>query len=182
MNSKDLNKLPVIGIAEGEQFGTVARAYLDAATKRVVGFAFSAGGGLLAPDSEPKLDTADIQSLGSGALTLSDRAAVRGEETNRRFGELVEVNDLVHRPVLTEGGVAVGRVASVDFDEHGFALQAIEVTPGVFKHNTTIPADRVRSIGPDFVIVAGVAGGDDDAGEPAAERRWVVEETDPATT
>lgn len=153
MNSKQLKGLPVVSIAEGIKLGTLVRAYLDPSAKRVVGFAYDAGNGLTEPDSEPKLDTGDAESLGPDVLTVRTRSAVRGEEVNRRFGELVDLGALHNRAVLTEGGASVGSVGSIDFDERTIAVTQMEVTPGHFRRPATVLAGQIRTIGPDFVVL-----------------------------
>ena len=153
MNTKQLKGLSVISIAEGVKLGTLVRAYLDPSAKRVVGFAYDAGGGLTEPDSEPKLDTVDAESLGPDVLTVPNRGAVRGEEVNRRSGELVDLGALHNRAVLTEGGASVGSVGSVDFDERTFAITQIEVAAGHFRRPATVLAGQIRTIGADFVVL-----------------------------
>lgn len=153
MNSKQLNGLPVFNISNGEKLGSVVGAYLDAATKRVLGFAFAAGGSLMSVESEPKVDSTDIHALGPSALTLDGKDAVKGSVTNERFGELEILDSLNGRRVLTEGGTALGQVASVEFDVHSFELTQVEVSLGRFAGSRPIPIDQVVSIGPDFVII-----------------------------
>ncbi len=156
MNNKDVKGIAVISIADGEKLGTVDRAYVDQASKRIVGFAVGSGGGLLAADSAPafKIDADEVHSLGPDAMTLDRKLEVSGEQTNARYGELTELDELTQRKVVTEGGTFVGQVASVDFDERTFRLTEFEASPGFFKSNRRVPVDQVISVGADLVVVS----------------------------
>jgi uncharacterized protein YrrD len=182
VNSKHLKGLAVISIADGEKLGTIDKVYLDPAAKRVVGFAVKHHGGLFSPETPNLIDVDDIHSLGPDALTLDDKAAVRGDQTSARLTELVELDDLLRRKVVTEGGTYVGQVAEADIAEHGFGVEQIEVSPGFFKTNKQVAIDQVVSIGHDVVVVADevcAPEGTAEAGTtpaPPAERRFVVGE------
>src|SRR5688500_3566928 len=78
VNSKNLKNLPVMSIEGGEKLGTVSRAYVDAAQKRIVGFAYSAGGGFMQAESEPKLDAEEVHTLGPDALMLDHKGGETG--------------------------------------------------------------------------------------------------------
>lgn len=167
MNSKQLHGLPVLTIDDGAQIATVARAYVDVATRRIAGFALHVKTGLFEPDSEPKLDAEKVHTLGSGGLMLDDRSAAQGASIEARLGELVTLDDWTNRPILTEDGVAIGHVASVDFDEHSFELTRLETSAGLFKSTSTIAIDDVLTIGPEYVIVTSAVA----SGDYAAEER-----------
>ena len=156
MNSKHVKGTAVVSIADGAKIGTIDRAYFDPATKQVVGFSLASGGGLLSGGGEPAMtiDIDEIHSLGPDALTVDSAAAARGQRTSAATESLVDMDDLTKRKVLTEGGTLVGQLASVDFDEKGFRLTDIEVSPGFFKSNKKVPIDQIVSIGSDVVVVA----------------------------
>jgi sporulation protein YlmC with PRC-barrel domain len=162
VNSRQLKGLAVLSIDDGEQIGTIARTYVDGEQKRIAGFAFAAAGGFMEAESEPKVDVEEVRSLGPDVLTVEKGQDVRGASINQRYSSLLVLDDLTHRPVLSESGTAVGQVASIEFDPRSFALTRIEVSPGYFKHNQTIPIDQVAAIGPDYVIV------DDSVCQPGA--------------
>ena len=153
MNSKELKSLNVLTVDGGEKLGSLARTYVDGTEMRIVGFAFREGGSFMQVESEPKLDTSDIHSLGPDALLLDHKESVHGAEVNERAGELQILEEISGRSLLTEGGDSMGEVASISFDAHSFALTEIELSAGHFKANTTIPIDQVVIIGRDYVIV-----------------------------
>lgn len=161
MNSKQLNGLRVLTIAEGEVMGTVARAYVDLPVRRVVGFAIKTQTGFFEPESEPKVDAEKVHTIGSGGLMLDDASATEGATITERLGELATLDDLTGRTVLTVDGVATGGVTSVDFDERSFGLTGLEVSTGMFTGNRLVAIHDVVTIGPEYVIVASVVASDD---------------------
>lgn len=187
MNSKHLKDLAVISIADGEKLGTVSHTYVDTAAKKITGFAFTAPSGVFAPESAPRVDAAHVHSIGPDALTLDDKSAVQGGPLDEGGAQLVELSALAKQKVVTEGGVLVGQVASVEFDGQAFHLTQFEVSPGFFKGNKMVPIAHVTSIGPDLIVVADAVlaepepktdGGEDAAA--ATETRFVVGDIEPA--
>ena len=172
MNSKELKGIPVLSIDDGEKLGSVSRAYVDAAQKRIVGFAYNAGGGFLKAESEPKLDADEVHTLGPDALMLDKKVGETGASMSERYSQLLILDDIGSLPVLSESGISVGQIASVDFDHHSYQLTQIEVSPGHFKSNQAILIDQVLTIGRDYVIVQ------DAVVTPATP----PEETEPATS
>jgi uncharacterized protein YrrD len=154
MHTNQAIGLPVISASDGEKLGTLSRIYFDTKRKRIVGFAFNAGGGLLSPDSEPNLDATCVQALGADALVISGKESVLSAETDARFAELDEIGRLANRPIMTVSGQANGKVAGVEFDPMTFWIDAIHVARGRFERETVIPESQILAIGPDYVIVA----------------------------
>ncbi len=165
MNNKAIKGTSVIGIADAERFGQVTRVYLDPGEKAVVGFVVDKGDGLMAPISAVRVAAAHVRSLGPDALMVDDASALGGEETEARYGDLVDLDTVVHHRVVTEGGTLVGQVASVSFDEHTFGLTEVEASPGFFKSNKVIPIDQVVSIGSELIVVADAVCGDQTPGD-----------------
>ena len=169
MNSKHLKGLALVTIADGTKLGTIDHAFLDLAARRVAGFSISTGGRPLgwAVEAGMAVDAAEVHSLGPDALTLDD-AAAHGAEVNAAYGALVPLGELTKRKVVTEGGVFVGEVASLDFDERTFRVTQVEVSPGFLRRHQRVPADRLVSIGRDVLVVADAAPGRDDGARDAA--------------
>jgi len=161
MNSNELKGLPVLSIADGEQLGTVARTYLDIPTRRIIGFALHTKTGVFEPEFEPKIDTEKVHTLGSAGLLLDDKSATHGATIEAKLGEVATLDDLASRPVLTEDGVALGHVASINFDEQSYALTGIETSLGLLKSNRTVAIGSVVTIGSDYLIVASAVTVDD---------------------
>ena len=169
MKNSHLKGISVISVAEGKKLGTVDRAYFDPERRTVVGLVVYEGGGLLSSEQDRSrvIDASEIHSLGPDALMVADESVMRGEETTARYLELMDLNELVARKAVTEGGTQVGEVASVDVDEKTFTLRAIEVSPGFFQTNREIPAEQIVSVGRDVVVVSNEVCGPDTG--PGAE-------------
>ena len=164
MNSKDLKGIPVLSIADGEKLGTVARAYVDPAQRRIVGFAYKAEGGFMRAESEPKLDVAEVHTLGPDGLMLDHKGGETGASVSQRYSELLSLDEISDLPLLSESGEAVGQMASVEFDHQSYELRSLAVSHGHFKAKESIGMDRVTAIGRDYVIVSNAAAGHE---EPA---------------
>ena len=187
MNSKQLKGLAVISIKDGEKLGTINQVFLDPGAKRIVGFAVQqGGGGLLAPADAgaPELiDVDDVHAIGPDAVTLSDKGAMRGDQTRAQLDRLMELDDLTKLKTVTEGGTALGGVASAEIDDRSFALRELEVSTGLFSSNRHVPIGEVLSIGHDLVVVSDVAAADEAGTTPlegeTGERRFVVGDVTP---
>ena len=184
MNSKDVNGLAVISIADGAKLGTVEHAYLDPAAKRLAGFAARRGGGLLgpAPDRGLVIDVDEVHSLGPDALTLDRADAARGADAAADYGELLPLADLGKLKVVTDGGTYIGQVVSAGFDERTFELTEIEASPGFFQANRRIPIDQVVTIGVDVVVVTSAVGQADTTPDAAAAPQTPETVTAPGVT
>jgi uncharacterized protein YrrD len=179
MKNTHLKGIGVISIAEGRKLGTIARSYFDPESRRLVGFVIHQGGGLLSPEPDRHgiVDVSEVHSLGPDALMVTDESAFHGEETSERYAELVDLDELVTRKAVTEGGTRVGDIAALDFDERTFALRAVEVSPGLFQTNREIPASQVVSIGVDVLVLSDavlVPDGNAEAGAATEGRHFVV--------
>jgi uncharacterized protein YrrD len=98
-----------------------------------------------------------VHSLGPDALTLDDVTTAHAAWVGAAYGTLVALDDVVGRGVMTEGGVNLGNVVSLAFDERSFAITEVEVSPGFLKTNTHIPLEQLVRIGQDVLVVADVA-------------------------
>jgi uncharacterized protein YrrD len=159
MNSKQIRGLTVINIADGTQVGTIDQVFLDLAAKQVVGFSITNGVGPFggARDNAPTVAASGVHSLGPDALTLDDLTAAHAAWVSEAYGTLVPLDDVVGRKVMTEGGVNLGDVVALAFDEQTFAVTEVEVSPGFLKTNTHIPLAQLVRIGQDVLVVTDVA-------------------------
>ncbi|MDQ3043849.1 MAG: PRC-barrel domain-containing protein [Chloroflexota bacterium] len=180
MNNKQIDGIAVISIADGRKLGTVDHIYFDPLDKRVVGFAVTSGGGLLSAESGSGgiIDAADVHSLGPDALTVNDASALRGDDVSDRYASLIDISNLIKEKVVSEGGILVGQVVSVEFDPTSYELQEVEVSPGYFKSNKHVSADQVTSIGQDVVVVSNAVCAEEttetDTATGSDDARWVV--------
>ncbi len=193
MNSKQVKGIMVLSIADGRQIGTIERAYLDPAGRRVAGFAVDAEGGFLRPELHRLVDAEEVHSLGPDVMTLRDATSARGESITSRYAELVDLDTVTKLNAVTEDGKNVGHIVSVDFDEASFQITQIHVSPGYFTNGATIPIDQIITLGSDVVVVT-IAVGDASksdlttaSGTPSGDlltlaRRWYEETSVPPTS
>jgi uncharacterized protein YrrD len=155
VSTKLVKGTAVVSLADGAKLGTVDHVYLDPARKEIVGFSFHQGGGLFGSKASGLVDVSDVHAFGDDAVTVSDVSTIRSElALSAQRDELIELEDLLKRKVLTEGGVFVGQIVSVRFGHDSYRLTGIEVSPGFFKDNRVLPADSVRQIGSELVVVS----------------------------
>lgn len=152
MDTKRIKGLQVVTLA-GVNVGSVDQIFFDPTTKHVAGFVLQADPTL--PDGSPRLvDVGDVHALGADALTLPDATAVRGTAAGSRLAELVQMDDMAKRQVVTESGTLLGQIASIELDPETLQLARIEVSPGFFKCNKWIAAEQVTRLGADAIMVA----------------------------
>lgn len=178
MDEGAVRGLPVYGVGDGRELGRVRHVYLDPGGRRVV--AFGVLPGEVAPEEAPgALDptgsafevappalafvaTADVRSLGADAVMVADASALR-EEAPAGEGARVALDALEGRGVVAEGGAEVGQFAGAEFDPTSFALTAIEVSRGLLRRRSHLPATMLRDLAADPIVVAAEA-------DPAALR------------
>jgi len=154
MATRMVKGTPVVSLADGANLGTVDRVYLDPASKAIVGFTFHAGG-FFRHRSASMVDVANVHAIGPDAITLTDASTVRSEVAiGPRCDGLIDLDDLLKRQVITEGGQLVGQVLAIEFDQDAYALARIEVSQGGGNPNAAIPATRITNIGADLIVVA----------------------------
>ncbi len=105
-----------------------------------------------------------VAERGPDAVTVDDVAGVRSEVALATRDDLVDLEELLKRKVLTESGALVGEIRSIQFDQDSYRLTGIEVSPGAFQGNTVIPADEIVNLGAELVVVA-----DSVCGEPVED-------------
>lgn len=156
MNSKQLDGLPVIGIAEGAKLGAIGETWIDPEAMQIATFAISDGSGLFSVEREAVgwIESADVQAIGPDALMVSDDSKLQAEAP---VGEWLAIGDLIKRVVVTEGGKDLGTVNSIEFDSNGLGLQEIEISTGLFSSNLHVPADQIINVGGEMVIVSDAA-------------------------
>lgn len=155
MATKLVKGTSVVSLADGATLGTIEHVYFDPDRMAVVGFTIRHGGGLFGGGTTGLVDMSDVQSFGPDAVMVTDVSVVRSElAVETSHGELVELETILHRTVMTESGATVGHVAAVQFGDHSYSLKALEVV-GAGRHaRGRIAADDIHTIGEDLIIVA----------------------------
>ena len=159
MSTRLVKGTAVVSLADGTKLGTVDRVYLDPAKKEIVAFSFHAGG-LFGGRTAHLVDVADVRAIGPDAVTLCDASTVRsGVAIGARCEGLLDLEDLLKRKVITEGGAYVGEVAAIEFGQDTYRLNRIALVPAADGSGAPIPAEAVLRIGAEFIVVAEATGG-----------------------
>ena len=155
--ASEIKGRPVIAIDEGVQIGVVERLYLDLPSRRLIGLAIDPGGSSLAQTPRIMADIGEILAIGPDVLTVASRAAVTGEALAAYDGPLVDVDDLRGLDVITEDGVKLGQVSTVELDRDDRRLALLEISKGRLKPPMHLPASSLRAIGLEAIVAASPA-------------------------
>jgi uncharacterized protein YrrD len=155
MATKLVKGTPVVSLADGATLGIIEHVYFDPSRMAMVGFTIRHGGGLFGGGTTGLIDMSDVHSFGPDAVMVTDVSVLRSElAVEASHGELVELETILHRTVMTEGGVTVGNVTAVHFGDQSHSLKALEVTGSGQHDRGRIVADDIQTIGDDLIIVA----------------------------
>jgi sporulation protein YlmC with PRC-barrel domain len=155
MNSKLARGMTVINLADGVTLGKIDHVYLDPEAREVVAFSFRSGGSFLGGKTTHLVEIGDVHGIGPDAVTLSSAEPVR--DTLAVAGKtdgLIDLEDMLHRTVVTEGGAVIGRINGMLFDTTSWQLLSLSVPQSAAYQTGTIDGAAVRRIGDEFVVVA----------------------------
>ena len=145
---------PVISLADGSKLGTIDHVYFDPVGKAVVGFTFHQGG-LFNRGSSGLVEITDVHAFGADAVTITDVSAVRSELVVESYKDtLLDLEELLHRTVMTETGTQIGRVRAIQFGDASYQLSGLEVESPDAQRPVRISADRIQTIGAEMIITA----------------------------
>jgi uncharacterized protein YrrD len=154
---------PVISLADGSTLGAIDHVYFDPERLAVVGFTFHKGG-LFGGGTSGLVDIADVHAFGPDAVTITDISVVQSDiAVETRRGKLLDLEDLLKRPVMTDGGTCLGHVGAIQFGDASHRLTAVDVVAAGSGEHGRIAADEIQAIGDEFIIVA------DPSAVPAAD-------------
>ena len=155
MTTKLVKGTPVVSLADGATLGTIDHVYFDAQRLAVVGFTFHQRGGLFGGGSSGLVDISDVHSFGADAVTVDDVSVVRSElAVDASDRNLLDLETLLNRTVMTANGTLVGRVAAIQFGDSSHALTALDVIGEGSDDHGRIAASEIQTIGPELIIVA----------------------------
>lgn len=154
MTTRLVKGTPVISLADGSTLGTIDHVYFDPERLAVVGFTFHKGG-LIGGGTSGLVETMDVHAFGPDAVTITDISVVKNDlAVETRRGELLDLEDLLKRPVMTDSGTRLGHVAAIQFGDASHRLTAIDVVGAGSSEHCRIAAGEIQAIGGEMIIVA----------------------------
>ena len=154
MTTKLVKGTPVVSLADGTTLGAIDHVYFDPRRMAVVGFTFQQRGGLFGGGACGLVDISDVHAFGPDAVTVDDVSVVKSElAVEAHHGDLLDLEDLLQRPVMTAGGRRLGRVAAIQFGDASHALLGLDVAGERSRTPRRVAAREIASIGSELVIV-----------------------------
>lgn len=160
---KELQGLAVVDVGGGTKLGSVEDLIVSPDDGRILGFTLA--GGMLGGRPRTFVDVADVHAIGTDAITVDGDNVARGkDELSDTMREARESNrSLVGNKVITENGTLVGTVSDYFVDEAGRRVTGLAIGGGLLSSADALSADRIRSVGPDAIVVS-EEGADTDPG------------------
>lgn len=148
--TRDLKGMPILTLQEGLELGKVREIVVEPSTARIVALLLDKR----TPSGEAQVvATANIRNIGPAVVTVEDRSSMVPISRIPRFQELVRAKTpVLGKPVITESGTRLGRVGELLVDPESFRIAAVELKK-TFGKGQSIPAEQIRIIGPDAVVI-----------------------------
>jgi uncharacterized protein YrrD len=147
---QNLKKMLVLTIQEGKNLGRVRDLIVDPVTVQVVALILDQR---TSKGEVQVVATANVNSIGQAAITVEDSGSLVPISRIPRFQELAQgKTPMQGKLVITEGGDRLGHIADLLVDPETFRIEAFQLRR-VFGKGKCIPSERIRTIGPDAVVV-----------------------------
>lgn len=153
--AKQLIGLPVIDLTSGKRLATVQSALVDLAGGEVVALVVQKGGWL---KDGRALRILDLHAIGEDAITVSDPEPwVAVSKITDGRSELVPVDKLRDRQVLTEDGRLLGTLEDVIIDTPTGTIREYVLSDGIIQDllngRVSIPVPEQAVVGDESIIV-----------------------------
>lgn len=150
----ELAGLAVVTLAGGERLGRVHDVVFHVASGRVTGFLVD-GGGLFS--KARFLPSAQVQSVGSDALTVAAEDALGERSPAQSDPDELEARSLEGRPVLSASGTVLGKVFDTLVDTEALTVPALMLSVGLLSNTVhgkpRLPLALVQTVGKDSLVV-----------------------------
>jgi sporulation protein YlmC with PRC-barrel domain len=95
------------------------------------------------------------------AVTIDDPSVVRSDVAVAAWrGALLDLESLLQRTVITEGGRLIGLVGAIEFEAATSGLAALDVIDVHADRHIRIDADEIQTIGDEFIVITHTASAD----------------------
>jgi sporulation protein YlmC with PRC-barrel domain len=151
MKSDDFKKLAVISLDNGAKLGYVDDLLFDTQQLQVVAFCLSNDG------QHAVIPRDAVQNVGMDAVTVASGAVVRSLSAEPSLTALPGLDHMRALKVVNERGDLVGKIDELDIDPASGKLIDVRTHEGgllgIGGKSETIPADEIRSVGDEVMIV-----------------------------
>ncbi len=165
--STELKELPIISIAQGEEFGTVKDLIVDPEAKAVVALVIADRTWY---EGAKVISFSDVDSIGDYAITTENTEAVVELTSTPELIDLLKREiRVVGARVITRGGRLVGTVAEFSLDCETGAVLGLELSEDSdipSSEERVVPSAAIVTIGRDVIIVNDEVDGELSAGHP----------------
>lgn len=146
---------PVVSLDTGMTLGEIDSVFLDCEARRLVAFTFLRGNGLFGRRGAHIVEIDDIHAIGPDAVTLDDARVVHDLVVmDGKVHTLVELDQLVKRAVMTDGGSRLGHIVGLDFHPHTFRLTGLRLDDDGPEGERVLLETDIVSIGAQWIVVA----------------------------
>lgn len=153
MKISELKGKAVIGMASGQEVGTVAGALVNRSHDALA--ALVVKGARRTPDRIISIQS--IRAIGPDAVTIEHSDLLRPLEQVPELAGLVGLDSVVGNQVLTPEGRILGQISDVNFDPSSYRILSYEYRPsglkGLLGARHEIPPEDVIGLGQGIVTV-----------------------------
>ena len=151
---REMAGLAVVSLTGGDRLGRIDDVIFDSAKAVIVGILVDRGGMF----SKPKfLEATLVRAFGSDALTIDSEAALTEYDPAATGLSAQPAKPLGGRPVLTEAGSIIGKIADIAVDTDTLQVPYFVLSTGLLDNalhgKPHLPLTMVHTIGADSVIV-----------------------------
>lgn len=140
----------VVSTDDAETIGRLDAFVIDAAQRSVVGLRLAK-----ARDDRPFVSWSDLQGFGNDAVIVPSAGVLRLASSEAEERATSKAFQPIGKPVLSEWGTVLGKVADVDFDGESGALVGFDLGDA-----GSVAGDRLLGLGSYAVVVQEVPPGE----------------------
>ncbi len=174
MQGEAFKHLAVVSIDSGAKLGYVDELAIDPANRTLAGL------WIKADHQRQLIPISAVRRIGQDAVTVPNDAAVQSVPAAGELASMPGLDELHKLKVVDEAGSYLGKVHAIDIDPESFRMVSATAHEGgvlgIGGTTTLVPAEEIRSIGPELMVVASRAGepgggtGDESPAPPEAAR------------
>ncbi len=156
MQGEAFKHLAVVSIDSGAKLGYVDDLAVDPASRTLAGL-------WIKVDHQRQLiPITAVRRIGQDAVTVPNDAAVHSVPAAGELATMPGLDELRKLKVVDEAGTYLGKVHAIEIDPESYRLVSATAHEGgvlgIGGTSVVVPAEEIRSIGPELMVVASRAG------------------------